>query len=325
MTHSLPYTEQKRPLVLHIGMPKTGTTSLQELLFSKHPDIYYLGKNKSWQTPKQCRTPEVYRFLAPSLWPNAKETSSQTNIPVLREVIADASSSQVLLGSWEGLSAVPLGQHTEMLHSLVDSFGICKILICLRNPLTLMPSLYLQSLRGRQNEQNQIILQKGWYCEIDIWLKRWKNLGGFENLLAYGERIRNSIDLLGRENVGIFLYEDLCGDSQRFVRELCRFIGIDETLGVSLVGQDHRNKRLTQGQVDFMKRVERSVWKRWCLGWLSPARQITLLDRQDPNGEPARVPLPDEWKERISKHTRDGNRWLVDNLQLPLGDYQYPL
>jgi len=325
MTNTLLNEEQKRPLVLHIGMPKTGTTTLQELLFAKHPGIFYLGKNKAWQNPKQCRTSDVYRFLAPSLWADTKGTSSKTNAPILREVIADASSTQVLLGSWEGLSSVPLGQHAEMLRSLVDSFGGCKILMCLRNPLTLMPSLYLQSLRGRQSEKNQKLLQKGWYCEIDVWLNRWKSKGGFEGLLAYSERIRNSIEMIGRENVAIFLYEDLCRDSDQFVRGLCQFIGIDEDLGVSLVGQGHRHKRLTQGQVDFMKSVERSAWKRWCLGWLSPSRQRTLLDRQDQNGEPARVQLPDEWSKTISTYTREGNRWIVENLQLPLGDYEYPL
>ena len=29
---------------LHIGLPKTATTTLQHLLFSKHPQIEYLGK-----------------------------------------------------------------------------------------------------------------------------------------------------------------------------------------------------------------------------------------------------------------------------------------
>ena len=199
------------------------------------------------------------------------------------------------------------------------------MLMCLRNPLSLMPSLYLQSLRGRQSEKNQVLLQKRWYCELDTWLERWESQGGFDGLLAYSERIRNTIELIGPDNVGVFLYEDLCRDSDQFVRSVCRFIGIDENLGVSLVGKGHRHKRLTQGQVDFMKQIDQSAWKRWWLGWLSPTSQRALIVRQDSDGSPAKVLLPEVWKERISSQTRDGNRWLVENLQLPLGDFQYPL
>jgi len=296
---------------------------MQHLLFSHHPELFYLGKNKTWNNPKYCRTPDVYRFLAPLLWPNAKPL--QANAPTLREITSHMSPSQVLLGSWEGLSSTPLDQHDRTIQALAKRFEQFKLMICLRNPLELAPSLYLQSLRGRQSQKNQLLLRKRWYCEIDDWLHRWRSEGGGEAILAYGDRIRNTTNLIGRENVGVFLYEDLCLNSGDFVRSVCRFIGIDENLGVSLAGSGHLHKRLTQGQVNFMKRTDESAWKRWWLGWLPPSSQRNLLEAQDPHGLPAKAQLPAEWKAIISKETREGNRWLVDNLHLPLEEHQYPL
>lgn len=38
-------------LGLHIGLPKTGTTSLQELVFARHPQLAYYGQTNLWDNP----------------------------------------------------------------------------------------------------------------------------------------------------------------------------------------------------------------------------------------------------------------------------------
>jgi hypothetical protein len=38
-------------ILLHVGLPKTGTTSLQELVFSAHPEIRYFGQTNLWNDP----------------------------------------------------------------------------------------------------------------------------------------------------------------------------------------------------------------------------------------------------------------------------------
>ncbi|MFM8173338.1 MAG: hypothetical protein ACKN81_07315, partial [Pirellulaceae bacterium] len=50
-------------LVLHIGLPKTGTTTLQTLLFEHHSGIGYLGKNRGFPGEKNCRSQQIYELL----------------------------------------------------------------------------------------------------------------------------------------------------------------------------------------------------------------------------------------------------------------------
>jgi hypothetical protein len=35
-------------IFVHIGLPKTGTTSLQDLFFAEHPQLAYLGQTNLW-------------------------------------------------------------------------------------------------------------------------------------------------------------------------------------------------------------------------------------------------------------------------------------
>lgn len=314
-----------RAFILHVGMQKTGTTTLQSLLFPNHEDIYYLGKEVSWSATKGCRNADIYRFLSPSIWPD-DEASCRVGAGLTHErVFHDITGSQVLLGSWEELASRSLNSYLDCIRSLVDRFETCRVMICLRNPLNLLPSLYLQSLRGRESKKSRGLLRGGWYCDIDTWLERWHDAGGFEGHLAYGDRIRETIQLLGRDNVGVFLFEDLCKDQKQFIRAVCRFIGIDDKQGVSLASQGHLHTRLTQDQVDFLRRIDHSFWKRIVLSRLSPKRQRELIERFGGSGPPARVELSETWRERIAEATRQGNRWLMDSLQLPLDQYRYPV
>jgi hypothetical protein len=325
MTQQSTSEKNRRSFVLHIGLPKTGTTTLQKLLFFNHPEIYYLGKHQGWKLPKRARSIDIYRMLAPMLWPHDRQIHSIPGSADLQAVLRNVPDSSVLVGSWEGLGATTVEEHLRSIRLLLEAFGNCRVMICLRNPLDLMPSLYLQSLRGRQSETNQKLLNKRWYCEIDLWMQRWRDRGGFEGLLSYGERIRETIQVLGRENVGVYLFEDLCSDQDQFVRSVCRFLRIDEEQGIALAKAGHLHKRLTQGQVEFMKSVDRSFWKRLLLSRLSPQLQRRLLDRQDVDGPPARVRLPDAWAGQIADATLHGNRWLAETLQLPLEKYNYPV
>lgn len=55
-------------LLLHVGLSKTGTTTLQRALFANHPEISYLGKYVPSKAPKGCLSQDVYDFLNPLLW-----------------------------------------------------------------------------------------------------------------------------------------------------------------------------------------------------------------------------------------------------------------
>ena len=313
-----------RKLVLHVGMPKTGTKTLQSLLFSRHPGIYYLGKHTPWKLPKHCRSQEVFQMLEPLLWPT-KGTHNLTPSHAILVSMLDEISQKVILGSWEGLCAIPLAQHVEMLEKVTDVFGGCKLLFTIRNPTDLVESLYLQSLRGRESPLNRSILGSRLYYDLDPWLERWRESGGFGKLLAYGERIRITIEKLGQQHTGVFLFEELRKEQDTFVRKICTFLDVDPNHGMNLMKHGHIHQRITQGQVDFLKRVDKSALRKLWFNFRTYRTQRELLDRHNKDGIPASAKLSDYWRKEIEEVTRNSNRWLAQSLNLPLPEYGYPI
>ncbi|MFN5466751.1 MAG: sulfotransferase family protein [Pirellulaceae bacterium] len=312
-------------LVLHIGMPKTGTTTLQSLLFSCHSGIDYLGKARAYPGQMNCRSQEIYHLLQPLLW-NVGEPWDPTALRRRWEAVLQARDpSKVLVGSWEGLGNSLLADYWEALRRVKATFGRCRLLICLRNPITLVPSMYLQALRGRHSASHRNVLGNHWFLDIEQWIARWRDTGGLDRLLSYAERIRGSTELLGAENVLVLLYEDLCQDQDQFVRAICQFLEVDEAEGLEHVQQGHLHTRISQDQIEFLRRVERSFVWRWWLNRKSPKSQRQVLDDHAGDGAPARMELPPQCVGVVADATREGNRWLKEHYRLDLEKYQYPL
>lgn len=325
MQHQAMERSQNNGLVLHIGMPKTGTTTIQKLLFANHSQIYYLGKSKEHLHGRNCRSEQVYQLLNPILWDHSQPVDLEAGKRFHEDLQRSGEDSKVIVGSWEGLCDSNIPFHLESLQRIIAIFGACKVMICLRNPNQLIASRYLQSLRGRQSAKNRRMMGKNWYVDIDEWMEKWFASGSFQRFLSYGERIRQSVDLLGKDNVAVYLFEDLCNDQNQFTKAVCQFLRVDEVEGLRWMNEGHLHTRLTQGQVDFLKRVQGSFWTRLWANMHSPDKQRGLIEKYGADDVPAKAQLPDHWLPKIADATREGNRWLVDTLQLPLDKYNYPL
>ena len=59
-----------KELILHVGLPKTGTTTIQKALFACHPQVHYLGKivKRSNKTRQLCLDETTYQILENILW-----------------------------------------------------------------------------------------------------------------------------------------------------------------------------------------------------------------------------------------------------------------
>ncbi len=99
------------------------------------------------------------------------------------------------------------------------------------------------------------------YIDIDEWLKRKisKKLT-LEETFPYSRNIQAAVNLLGKENVGVFVFEELVNDPERYYSAICDFIGIDVAQGLELTRQRHLNKRITQGQVEYLQRLSNSTF-----------------------------------------------------------------
>ena len=236
------------------------------------------------------------------------------------KLLPTISEERVLVGSWEGLGTRDMELHVEMLDRIKAIFGGCRIMITLRNPLSLLPSLYLQYLGGYFIRQNKVRLSSRSYVDIETWYSTGVAKLDSSTLMNCCDCIRSSIEKLGRENVGVFLFEDLKDKPTTYYQSICEFMGIDSEMGVSLAQGKHFNTRLSEAQLAYMREID-SSWTKFFHS--SKSREEAFNAKAD--GPPAKAVLNDQLIREVSDATRVGHRWLVENLNLPLEKYGYPL
>ena len=317
-------------IVLHIGLSKTATTTLQRAVFQNHSQICYLGKIAGSRHGRQCASTDTYEFLAPLLW----QTDQPCDIAAAKSFYAEtlesrAGANQIILGSWEGLGQQGMASFEASLQRLVAVCGVCRILISLRNPVTRLPSMYLQHLRGNQKQLART------YVTFDDWLdSQEQQLGSLQGIFAYRDYVEMAVRLLGAANVGVFLFEEFESDPEQYLRDVSGFLGIDAEETIDLAEGQHLHTRLFESQVNKMQAINSSLAGRLAWRLSSVERKKKSIGFSDRDGviqstvaddSPASVNLAPETLQRISDASREGNNWLVNELHLELGKYGYAL
>jgi hypothetical protein len=317
----------EKGFLLHIGMPKTGTTTLQILLFRKHPEIHLFGKCGT-KIPRECLSIEIYKFLKPLIWNLKWPLNVEKHKAMLRkQILPGVDHNKHLVGSWEGLVRDSINRHKKRIYRLRSVFGSFRIMMTIRNPLTQIPSYYLQTIKGNFIYRDRPWMGKLPYIDIDEWLKRKISTNkSLDDLLSYSKVIQKAVDLLGKENVGVFVFEDMISDPEKYYGGICDFIGIDKAQGLELTRQRHLNQRITQNQIEYLMRLnDSSIWHQVYLKMCGRHFRRRQLEAKTGDGIRARVSLSPKWEKEISNLTRAGNRWLAENYLLGLSEYGYPL
>ena len=186
--------------VIHVGLRKTGTTTLQEHVFPAIPDCV-------------AATPESHPFRELSL--NLRDAGDADYFEdTWRGFLADLQrrASTVIL-SREGWSAPRdpwTGQETqartaERLHALAAE---AKILVVVRHQGTMLRSAYNQYVKT------------GGDARFDDWVATRFDF----DFLRYDTIVKCYQDLFGRERVKVMAYENLATDPHTFLGELLGFV-----------------------------------------------------------------------------------------------------
>ncbi len=315
--------------VIHIGLPKTATTTLQSRLFSAHSEVFYLGRFEGAYFQGKYRQFDQYRdksvqALMLQIAHGDVYNPDFTKCRKLFDQIIEPALKKNLLPvlSWESYSTDILAKRRVRARNLKRVFGEARIIITLRNPITLLESAYFQQLK-RDNVGSRA--KRGslpYYRLIDDWLN--DNYGG-EILphLQYVETIQTYINQFGIKNVHVFLFEDLISDHDRFFQQICDVMGISAEEGIRLVRGKFENNRWTTRQVEALENIVGSGMKSLFFRFASRKTRRKLLELDQDrkplvSGEKARAPISVEWQKQIYEITRQGNQWLQETYGLQL-------
>ena len=243
------------PVVMHIGMPKAASTTLQNALFACHTQVYYLGKAKS--RSGGYSSPEVESLITQLSRPLTTKELSRMRRDFQDEVARASTPEQIPVLSREGLCHGGSRTQERLAQNAFEIFGRARVMIVLRNPFNLIPSLYLQRLRGNNARQSRRADHMVGYFTLDEWLtsESERQRHAPFKLLQVADNLAPHIARFGRDQIGVFLFEDLLEHQDSFTRSVARFLGVDEDEASMLAAAAHANPRMTEAHVARLQRL----------------------------------------------------------------------
>jgi len=305
-------------IALHVGFSKTGTTTLQQFLFSKHSQVEYLGKP---YTDDILKT-HIHRLIM------------QDSLVYDPTELADYFSREILKKTHSSKKLILISEEMLVSYSKVRDKGIVagrlkkifqphRIIITIRNQFDILKAAYLSRGRLLSNVPGKY---EGLHVSFEDWLTlSYENIErSYLGHVDYFKTIDYYSRLFGRDNLCVLLLEELIDRPEEYVRKLAGFLDIDFDEAQGLLRGKHANKGIAQSQLEFETlNTKFFPFTHFFLirGMLKLYFSLKKLVKKDKEAE---VLIPKDWTERLRKLYGEGNRKLI-TFNLPVERYNYPI
>jgi hypothetical protein len=294
-------------IILHIGLPKTGTTTIQNVLHANrdfllrregalHPSLAP-NQNTAFNTifrddPRKLKANKRAGFTTEEIAARRKR--------FLNSLDAEISSSEwdTLLLSAEGVSNL-LEPELLRLREWGEKYSSeWIVLVCVRHPVDWSRSVIQQRLKGGDTLQQL-------YEEPPTPKYRWK--------------ISRAISVFGQENVRVFDFEGAVKKEGGIVRAFAEQAGLNASSGEFLASRAVRyNESLSLEAAWILSSLNRQR-PMFVDNVLAPRRsqrrdELFYLKRI----EGRKFDVPDSVKEKIRSHSREDVAWLNETFGLEL-------
>ncbi|MEM9074584.1 MAG: sulfotransferase [Myxococcota bacterium] len=227
------------PTFFVIGAPKAGTTSLYEYL-RQHPDVFMSAVKE----PGFLRCP-------PDVVSGAKTATQRVHVRTRQEyeaLFADAGGAQAI-----GEATPHYLASTHGLGNIAELVPNARIVVVLRDPAARAYSAHSANLAlGHEHRDlEDVLAQDG----LDVSLVR----AGL-----YAQHLRPWFERFGKEQIGVFLFDDLKANRDVFLADVFRHIRVREDVAINTAKQHNasgapKNRLLAQ----VLGRVRRSRARKW--------------------------------------------------------------
>ncbi|MDJ1178844.1 sulfotransferase [Roseofilum sp. BLCC_M91] len=211
------------PNFLLIGAAKSGTSSVHNYL-NQHPEIY-MSKNKEpnffayegWQ-PDFCGSGD------------AESTTNVKTIPYLKEYQAlfEEVTEEKAIGESSTFYLYIPETAERIKHYIPDA----KLIAILRHPVDRAYSFYSHLRRdGRETLKD---FSKALKEEENRRKNHWSPVWRYQDFGFYGLQLQRYFDRFDRQQIKVYLYEDLQSDAKTMLKEIFQFLEVDDTFTPNL-------------------------------------------------------------------------------------------
>ena len=205
-----------KPNLFIVGAPKCGTTSMHKYL-AQHPEIFL----SSYKEPHYF-SPDVNFFWRFKELPKYLSLFESTgNVNYVGEsspgyIYSEVAPQQIKAFSPDAKIIIMLRNPPDMLYSLHGEFLLCR----LENILDFSEALAAQEDR-RQGKRIPSSCEEA-------------NLLFYFDWVKYSVQVKRYLDVFGKENVHIILFNELVENTANVYRQTLEFLGVDPNFEVEL-------------------------------------------------------------------------------------------
>lgn len=198
-------------ITIHIGMPKSASTTIQRYFMSGLQDIHYFGAEDFSEGSRlflQILNQDGLRFNA-----NKNEQALEENIDQTKPVIF---SSEFACGLRSPLLSGQVQSSSTICERLYDVAPQAKILIILRNQFDLQKSFHAQLLKKESTflDIDKFTLDSWMEKNINLHNQHWPSVFDFADYFSLVKLYQSKF-----ENVYVVLFEEIIKDMESFVND----------------------------------------------------------------------------------------------------------
>lgn len=305
--------------LIHIGLPKTASTTIQNNIFCAQKRFVNFGKiNNSYQNENVRGLIESLRFQD-SVAYNSR--TAEGIFSRLRAGLAAQGDERPLLFSDEALSVEGAVDRRIIATRLHDLLAPAKILIVLRSQPSMLKSLYLHAVKSGGERRSLADWLNSNYSGV-FFSAKWR-IG-----LDYNALVEVYEEIVGRENTVVLLFEEMCCNRSNFFMELENLVGIPAQDLYLCLSKIRENESMSKRQSMLMK-IQPLLPEGENLAMIGrrmlPGGIYSLMRQWVVSGGRIDVPeMPPAWETEIYRQCANTNAILAERRKLPLGDLGYP-
>ena len=245
----------KQKIYIHIGYPKTGTTTLQKHFYPHIADVNYLGiysnrrddslfgldfiQNIFFESEKNIDFDEMSMF--------AKNAVDQSKVAVFsHEELLSLCLKKTFLNNFNSIGKdIVLPKPKDVALKLRKSFPEddfdVHIICTIRKQDEMLTSLYAQSYVHYYSLDKEVDTFKKFFS---IFTSQHQ-AHPFKNALDYDAVISGYEEFFGSENVNVLVFEELAQNPKVFYTKLCNVLGVSTEKYAKIALKKVENKRST--------------------------------------------------------------------------------
>ncbi|MEQ8753389.1 MAG: sulfotransferase [Coleofasciculus sp. G1-WW12-02] len=326
--------EQKVKIFVHIGVAKAASTTFQKHLFDKHPEIHNLGIYPTGNLGKDSneinyncaylKDKALRLFYSNLVMLDGLEYRFSNNIKLYEQAVKPCLKfDKINLFSYERFTSV-LFSHDDIkikAERLKEIFPNAKIILVIRNQTQLIISQY------RDHPFDPRCVRIGKPVSIDKWIKIALDdqFTKYISSLNYYGIVTLYAELFGRENIGVFLFEDLVHCPDYFAEKISEFLGINSATTQSMLKNKHENLSVS-GRYNLYRKLARRKFipHLESLRFL-PNSWTNYVSNFLKEGKKGEYKISPAMQAKLHEHFAPLNDKLQEEYQLDLKSYNYPL